>query len=127
MLDRCQASPGAGNLRALLARQAGPQITKSRAERLALKLIREAGLPAPLTNVRPQGYTVDMFWPDRRLIVETDGFSFHGHRRAFESDRRRDAVLVAAGYRVIRITWRQLTEQPLRVIAILAQALGRGC
>jgi hypothetical protein len=30
---------------------------------------------------------------------------------------------VAAGYRVIRITWRQLCEKPLLVVANLARAL----
>jgi very-short-patch-repair endonuclease len=57
------------------------------------------------------------------LIVEVDGYATHGDRAAFESDRRRDQILTAAGFRVIRITWRQLTEQPYEVIARLAVAL----
>jgi very-short-patch-repair endonuclease len=56
-------------------------------------------------------------------VVEVDGYGTHGGRVAFERDRRRDQVLVAAGYRVIRITWRQLTQEPYGVIARLAQAL----
>ncbi len=63
-------------------------------------------------------------WAAQRLVVEVDGFRFHGHRAAFERDRRRDATLVAAGYRVIRVTWRQITEEPLAVVASLGQALG---
>jgi very-short-patch-repair endonuclease len=43
----------------------------------------------------------------------------------FERDRLRDADLQAAGYRVIRITWRQLQSRPEAVIARLAQALAR--
>jgi very-short-patch-repair endonuclease len=101
----------------------GPAITRSEAERRLLKLIRDANLPLPLTNVRLHGHTVDFCWPQNRLIVEFDGFAFHGHRRAFERDRKRDRTLVAAGYRVIRITWRQLTDEPLAVIASVAQAL----
>jgi len=42
-----------------------------------------------------------------KLIVEVDGHAFHGHRAAFEHDRRRDQVLAGAGYRVIRVTWRR--------------------
>ncbi len=42
---------------------------------------------------------------------------------AFERDRRRDRTHVAAGYRVIRVTWRQLQDEPLTVIASIAQAL----
>jgi very-short-patch-repair endonuclease len=48
---------------------------------------------------------------------------FHSSRRAFERDRRRDADLNAAGFRVLRITWRQLVEEPVAVVARLAQAL----
>ncbi len=46
----------------------------------------------------------DFVWRRERLIVETDGYRFHGGRHAFERDRRRDQLLVAAGWRVIRIT-----------------------
>jgi hypothetical protein len=60
---------------------------------------------------------------DQRLVVEVDGYQFHGHRHSFESDRRRDQQLVAAGYRVIRVTWLQLRDQPVAVVASIAQAL----
>jgi very-short-patch-repair endonuclease len=55
--------------------------------------------------------------------VETDGYRFHSTRAAFERDRLRDAELAARGFRVIRVTWRQLTEQPLAVVARIAGAL----
>ena len=42
---------------------------------------------------------------------------------AFERDRKRDQRLVAAGFRVIRVTWRQLVGEPLALIARIAQAL----
>jgi very-short-patch-repair endonuclease len=89
-----------------------------------LKLLRDAGLPQPLTNTKVEGFEVDFLWPDQKLIVEFDGFQFHGHRAAFERDRRRDQRQIAAGYRVIRITWRQLAEEPLTVVATIARALG---
>ena len=120
-IDRTPSRKGTKALRVLLDH--GPAITRSEAERRLLKLIRDANLPLPLTNVRLHGHTVDFCWPENRLIVEFDGFAFHGHRRAFERDRKRDRTLVAAGYRVIRITWRQLTDESLAVIASVAQAL----
>jgi len=88
-----------------------------------LELIRVARLPAPRTNARVQGHEVDLLWPAQRLIVEVDGHAFHHTRAAFERDRRRDAALIAAGHRVIRITWRRLTGEPKAVIAELAAAL----
>ena len=48
---------------------------------------------------------------------------FTRHPRAFERDRKRDQILVAAGYRVIRVTWRQLTEEPMAVMVRIGQAL----
>jgi very-short-patch-repair endonuclease len=56
-------------------------------------------------------------------VVEVDGWSYHRTRAAFERDRRRDGRLLVAGYRVLRITWRQLTRERERVIARLAAVL----
>jgi very-short-patch-repair endonuclease len=38
-------------------------------------------------------------------------------------DRRRDLAVQAAGWRTVRVTWRQLTEEPLAVVARLAALL----
>jgi very-short-patch-repair endonuclease len=62
-------------------------------------------------------------WPDERVIVETDGWQTHGTRTAFERDRRRDLDLTAAGWRVIRIGWRLVSEDPARVSAMLRKVL----
>jgi very-short-patch-repair endonuclease len=57
-------------------------------------------------------------------VVEVDGFEYHSSRSAFERDRRRDAALAASGFRVIRVTWRQLTSEPKALLARVARALG---
>ena len=75
--------------------------------------------------MRVLGHEVDALWRAQRLIVEIDGFDAHGTRAAFERDRRRDAHLVAAGHRVIRITWRQLRDEPELTVARLAAALAQ--
>ncbi len=72
-----------------------------------LRLIRTAGLPEPLVNhplTAPDHghYEADFFWPQQRLIVETDSWRAHGHRAAYENDRARDAALTAAGHPVVR-------------------------
>ena len=100
-----------------------PKLTRSEAERTLLELIRRAGLPEPETNARVAGYEVDFVWRERKLVVEVDGYAFHSMRSSFERDRRRDATLVSKGWRVVRITWRQLTEEPVAVAATLAQAI----
>ncbi len=45
-----------------------------------------------------------------RLVLEVDGYAFHGDRTAFERDRERDLRLTALGYLVIRVSYRQVTE-----------------
>ena len=119
--SRYPRHPGRPRLERAVA--AGPRLTRSEAERLLLELIRAARLPEPLTNVRVGRHEVDFLWPSHRLVVEVDSYAVHSLRRSFENDRRRDAELIAAGYRVIRITWRQLTAERDATVATLAVAL----
>jgi very-short-patch-repair endonuclease len=119
---RAEGRAGVPALRGLIEAYA-TGYTRSRAEQAMRQLARRAGFPQPSVNTHLHGYLVDFLWADERLIVEVDSFGFHGHRRAFETDRKRDATLVAAGYRVIRVTWRQLTQEPFSVVAVLARAL----
>jgi very-short-patch-repair endonuclease len=118
-IERHRGAPGTAALHAML----DAPFTRSEAERRLLQLVRAAGLPPPLTNVRIGRFEVDAVWEAPRLIVEVDGYAFHASRGAFERDRARDSELQALGYRVIRITWRQLTRTPHAVVARLAAAL----
>jgi very-short-patch-repair endonuclease len=58
-------------------------------------------------------------------VVEVDGFAYHSSRRTFESDRRRDAQLAAAGLRVVRVTWRQINSEAEAMLVRLAKTLAR--
>jgi very-short-patch-repair endonuclease len=124
-LIRGLATPGELRTRPALRRAAivEPRLTRSEAERRLLRLIRAAKLPPPQTNAHVAGWEVDVLWPRHRLVVEVDGYAYHGNRAAFERDRRKDASLVAAGYRVVRITWRQIVDEPHAVVALLARLL----
>jgi very-short-patch-repair endonuclease len=123
ILDSHPRRAGTAALRRELGKDA--RLTRSEAERRLLHLIRRAGLPLPETNVRVVGHEVDALWRAQRLIVEIDGFDVHGTRAAFERDRARDGRLTAAGYRVMRITWRQLRDEPELTVARLAAALAQ--
>jgi very-short-patch-repair endonuclease len=125
LLEQYGRRPGARNLRALIG-NSGPSLTRSDAEARFLDLIRAGRLPAPRANVVVRGYEVDFLWRAERFIAEIDGFAFHGSRDSFERDRRRDAVLTAAGLRVMRVTWRQLTEAPEALLVSITQALAHG-
>jgi hypothetical protein len=115
---------GAGRLAAVLARHTvGSTRTRGELEERMLALCRGAGLPAPEVNGDVMGYEIDFVWREARLVVETDGWEAHGTRAAFERDRRRDAALVAAGWRVVRITWQRLEREPAGVARELRRLL----
>lgn len=119
----------AGNrmLRAALGRLGEPTLTRSEAERRFRQLLRKAEVPPPRVNAVVHGLEVDFSWPGHRVAVEIDGFEFHGGRPAFERDRERDAILTAADWKVLRVTWRQLVRTPevvlVRVAGTLASSL----
>ena len=114
---------GVAVLAGILATQSPPSLTRSQAERRLLELVRAAGLPSPETNVGAAGFEVDMLWRVQRLVVEVDGYAFHGSRAAFERDRRKDAALLAAGLRVARLSWRQIVDEPQATAVLLARLL----
>jgi hypothetical protein len=116
---------GSGLL-ATLQREHVPGSTRTRSplEELMLALRSESDLPAPLVNSKLGRWEVDFAWPERRLIVETDGRGTHSTPGAFERDRLKDAELTVAGWRVVRITQRRLEEDPGAVTAHLRQLLG---
>jgi hypothetical protein len=100
--------------------------TRSDLERDFLRLCGRNTLPPPEVNVRVGHWTVDFLWPDRRLVVETDGYLYHRGRAAFEDDRERDLGLRVLGYDVVRLSERQIAEEGERVVALLADRLVRG-
>lgn len=123
LLERSPGRSGVYALRGALSYERGPAFTRSKAEQRFLDLVRRAGLPEPMANAKVEGIEVDFYWPVSGLVVEIDGYAYHSDRYAFERDRLRDAELQAAGLRVIRITWRQLTAQPDAVVETIAKAL----
>jgi very-short-patch-repair endonuclease len=122
VVARYPRSRGAGALRALLGRDAPPAFVRSGGEARLLDLIDEAGLPRPKTNAMVQGFEVDCVWPEQRLMVELDGRRYHERDPAFDRDRRRDAALTLAGYRVIRLAWPQIRDEKVATAGLLVRA-----
>ena len=121
-LQRNPHHPGTGRLRAVLdGHLAGSTDTWSELEELCLSATRAAGVPPPEVNawVDPGDgeppMRVDFVWRDQRVTVEADGFATHRTHGAFESDRRRDQRLHVAGWRPVRVTWRQLVHERARI------------
>jgi very-short-patch-repair endonuclease len=115
---------GAARLATVLAsHQAGSTLTRSELGETFLAICRSHNLPQPQLNVRIARYTVDFLWAHEMLIVETDGYQTHGTRRAFESDRERDARLTIRGYRILRFTPRQIARESAVVASLVRSAL----
>jgi very-short-patch-repair endonuclease len=125
VLARHRGHRGAGRLAAVLSGGAGTTITRSRAEKAFLKLIRDSGLPAPLVNEPFGRWELDFFWPEHRLVVEIDGYGFHSGPRAFHRDHEKDLALADARLDVRRYTRHHVVEQPASVLARVAGELAR--
>ncbi len=100
---------------------------RSRLEARLLPRLIEEGLPAPRTNVKlridDNTVEVDLLWDRERLAIETDGEETHGTPVAFQHDRWRDQLLVAAGYRTARVTWAQVRDEPKAVVGRISRML----
>jgi very-short-patch-repair endonuclease len=128
VLERSRGRRGVARLRAMVVDlHSEPAFTRSELERRFLSLCRRRRLPKPGANLWVPlpggGLEVDFLWNAPRLVAEVDGHQAHGTRLAFEEDRRRDQRLAAAGYRVVRFTWAQVTRRPLEVVETLRPLL----
>lgn len=95
----------------------------SAAERLAHRHLRGAGITGWRTNHRWRSYYLDIAWPGPRVCLEVDGYEFHSDRTMFESDRLRDQLLLADGWLVLRVTYRQLLDDREGVLRRVRQVL----
>lgn len=105
-------------------------ISREELEARFVAFLDRAGLPRPQLNawlaLDERRFQVDCLWRRQRLIVEMDGYATHGIRTTFESDRERDRLLHVAGWRVVRITWRQMHQEPETIVGDLQKLLAAG-
>jgi very-short-patch-repair endonuclease len=127
LVERYPGRRGVTTLRTLLESKEPVGVTRNEFEETFVALLDRHQLPRPRFNatipVRGRFFEADALWDDQRLIAELDGGSVHQTDRAFQSDRRRDRVLLAEGWRTTRVTWRQLRDEPGEVAADLHQTL----
>ena len=113
--------PGVKRLRDLVT--PGPAPTRNRFEDRLLRLLSEHGLPHPVCNTKLHNIEVDFYWPDARLVVEADGLRVHDTPYGRKRDRRKQARLEEHGFRVLRVSWEQLTMEPDRTAERIRRAL----
>ena len=131
LLERHPGQRGNTNLKAALKNaDLGNGIPKSELERRFLALVRKHRIPHPEVNhhvqIAGRDFERDCLWRDQRLNVELDGRQGHTTDHRFERDRADDRAMVAAGWRVIRVTWRQLTDESQTLVRDVVDLLGAG-
>ena len=129
VLARSNGRRGVGQLRDVVAGWSGVQPTWSELEAAFLLLCRDAGVPEPVVNgtiAYEDGlYRPDFYWPDRRLVIETDGYASHSTRSAHQGDRRRDRRLRRMGLEVERFSWEDVFLEPVGTAAEIADIVQR--
>jgi hypothetical protein len=107
----------------------GKTPTANENEEALLAITRPLGIPDPECNafiVLDDGgpaIKADFVWREQRVVVEADSRKWHDTRQRFEHDRVRDQRLIAAGWTVIRTTWRQMTRRPHELRRLLLKLL----
>ncbi|HEV2857383.1 MAG TPA: hypothetical protein VGW80_03150 [Solirubrobacterales bacterium] len=130
LLERYPGRRGSKKLRALLEEPEPVGITRNDFEEAFVALVDHHGRRRPRMNadlaIRGRFFEIDALWERERVAVELDSREIHGTRKKFESDRQRDRILVAEGWWTMRITWRQLQEEPHEIADDLKKGLGQG-
>lgn len=120
---------GSALMRRLLEeRGAGYVAPASELEARFLDLVRGAGLPEPVRQLDLGDADhwigrVDFAYTHALVVIELDGRRWHGAKLDIEGDQRRDQQLAAAGWRVVRIGWTQLTTRPDDVVVLVRNLL----
>jgi very-short-patch-repair endonuclease len=122
---RANGHHGAERLRAVVADGRAP--TRSDLEDLLLDLLDKAKIERPEINaplrLGIETITPDYLWRAQRVAVEADSVTWHEHKLTREHDADKQAQLEAAGLRVVRITYRQITRSPQQTLDRIRAAL----
>ena len=121
---------GVGVVRPLISeRRQWENRTESQLEDEFTKIVGDFDLPAPMPQfiVRDEsgGFVcrVDFAYPDHRVLIELDGFAYHGDEGTFQSDRTKQNRTQLLGWSILRYTWRDVLDRPGIVAAEIRSVL----
>jgi very-short-patch-repair endonuclease len=84
----------------------------SAAERLLVRIVRNAGITGWVLGHPFGPWRVDLAFPEEKVAVEVDGWAWHVDAERFRADRRKQNALVRAGWDPLRFTWHELDGSP---------------
>ncbi len=118
---------GAAKVRELLA-TTRPGPLDSKLEGRTWRMIRASRLEEPVRQLpvdisARRRYRIDFAWPGLLVAVEAEGFEWHGSRARWKADKIRTAALERLGWRVLVVTWDDVTHRPEETLDRIAMAL----
>lgn len=123
-LDRYRGQPGVKALRQLLDPLTF-RLSDSMLEQLMRPLARAVGLSTPETKTWVNGYEVDFFWPEFKIVVEADGLKYHRTASQQRRGLERDQAHLAAGMWPLRFSHWQIKHDPAHVRRVLHSTVKR--
>lgn len=101
--------------------------TESGKEIATMRLLRDAGLPAPVPQlpiiVAGHRFRPDLVYAQERVALEYDGFLVHTTPDQFELDRWRRNLMRDAGWTVIEVTKGMLADSSYLLATLVRRAL----
>ena len=122
VLKRMPRAKGAARLRAIIT--GDTKTLLSYLEKGFIAILKAAGLPLPETNRYTDGHYVDCRWADKRVTVELVSFQFHNSRWSWDEDQEREREAYARGDQFRRYRYKDVFEQPERMLTELRELLG---
>lgn len=119
---------GTATLRALLEERPARALVDSPLERRVWDLLVRRGAPLPVRQYDVYDGSrliarLDFAYPDERVAVEADGYTWHSGRRAWSRDLARRNALTARGWSVLHVTHDEVTRRPEEVAQRLCDLL----
>lgn len=124
-----QGKKGMRMIGRLLAERADEKrVPETVLETRLFRLLVDAGVRPPEKQfhapwLKPIDGRVDFAYVGEEIVIEADSRRWHLLFDAFDVDRRRDIAAQLAGWMVLRITWKMITEDPQFVVTSVRRAL----
>jgi very-short-patch-repair endonuclease len=121
---RYRGSAGSATAGRLLRTAAERSAGEARRELRAM--LRRAGVGGWTGAVAVDGHVVDAAFPVARVAVLASGWAEPVDQRSVEARARQWTALIAAGWTIVHVTWRDLVERPQAVLDDIARHVARG-